>query len=386
MKKKVAVIGSGMINFGELFDRDIDDMIEEAYINALRSVDRGIEPKDIDAAWFGNAAGGIRGASGVSLAVPTGLLGLPISRNENGCATGGDAFRNACFAVAAGVYDVALVVGAEKMRDEAGGLIRRVATRIDIWDARGRTMPAFFGLRATRHMHEFGSKREHLAMVSVKNHHNGTLYPYAHFRFETTIDKVLASPMVSWPLTVLDCCPVTDGAAAVIICSAEKAKKFTDTPVYVAGSGLSCDSWQDGRNEHFIGFPSTTLAANQAYKMAGMGPKDIDVAEIHDCFTITEILDYEDLGFAKKGEGHKLLEQGVFNLDGEKPVNTSGGLIAKGHPIGATGVAQICELFEQLRGNAGKIQVKGAEIGLQHNIGLGRGATGSQACVHILTK
>jgi acetyl-CoA C-acetyltransferase len=386
MKRKVAVVGAGMIKFGELFERDLDDMVEEAYLNALESVDKGIKPEEIEAAWLGNAGGGVRGTSGVSLAFPTGLFRIPISRNENGCATGSDAFRNACLGVASGIYKVALVVGAEKMRDEPGGLIRRIATRIDIWDARGRTMPAFFGLRATRHFHEFGSKREHLAMVSVKNHRNGAMYPYAHFQWETTVEKVLSSPMVSYPLTLLDCCPVTDGAAAVIVASSDVAKKYTDTPVYVAGSGLSCDSWQMATDEHLVGFPATKQAAEQAYRMAGIQPKDIQVAEVHDCFTITEILDYEDLRFCKKGEGHLRLEEGMFDLKGELPVNPSGGLIAKGHPIGATGVAQICELFEQLRGTAGKIQVKDAEIGLQHNIGLGRGATGSQACVHILSR
>lgn len=381
MKDKVAIIGAGMIKFGELFDKSFDDMLEEAYLNCINSVDNGIDPKDIEAAWLGTA----RGMSGVSLSMPTSLWDIGISRCENGCATGSDAFRNAFLGVLSGCYEVALVGGVEKMRDATGGLLA-IAAMADIWRARARTMPAFFGLRGTRHMHLYGSTREHLAMVSVKNHHNGSLYPYAHYRFETTIDKVLKAPIVSWPLGLFDCCPVTDGASCVLIANAEKAKKYTDTPIYVAGSGLSVDSWMRQNDDNLSGFPASVHAGRQAYKMAGLGPKDIKVAEIHDCFTITEILDYEDLGFAKKGEGHKLLEEGIVELSGQLPINPSGGLIAKGHPIGATGVAQIAEIYEQLRGTAGKIQVQDADIGLQHNIGLGRGATGSVSCVHILKR
>ncbi len=381
MKGKVAVIGAGMIKFGELFEKSFDDMIEEAYLNCLKSVDNGIDPKEIEAGWLGSA----RGMSGAALSMPTSLWDIGISRNENGCATGSDAFRNACFAVASGVIDVALVCGVEKMRDASGGLIA-IAAMADIWRARARTMPAFFALRGTRHMHLYGSTREHLAMVSVKNHHNGSLYPYAHYRFETTIDKVLKAPIVSWPLGLYDCCPVTDGACCVLITSAEKAKKYTDTPVYVAGSGLSVDSWMRHNDENLSGFPASVIAGKQAYKMAGLEPKDIKVAEIHDCFTITEILDYEDLGFAKKGEGHLLLEEGIVELSGSLPMNPSGGLIAKGHPIGASGVAQIAEIYEQLRGTAGKVQISDVDVGLQHNIGLGRGATGSVSCVHILKR
>ncbi|MHA1650867.1 MAG: thiolase C-terminal domain-containing protein [Candidatus Helarchaeota archaeon] len=384
MRKEVAVIGAGMIHFGELFDKSVDNMIEEAYINCLNSVDKGIEPKEIEAAWLGSAYE----RSGASLAVPTGLFRIPISRNENGCATGSDAFRNACYAVKAGIYKVVLVCGVEKMRDTAGGLIAKAAAKsgIEMWRYRARTMPAFFGLRGTRHFHEFGSNREHLAMISVKNHHNGSLYPYAHYKFETTVDQVLNAPIVSWPLGLYDCCPITDGACCVLIAHADVAKKYTDTPVWWQGAGCGVDSWMRGLDENLIGFPATAIAAREAYKMAGITPKDIQVAEVHDCFTVTEMLDYEDLGFCKKGEGHKMIEEGVVNLDGSLPVNPSGGLIAKGHPIGASGVAQIAEIYEQLRGTAGKVQVPDVEIGLQHNIGSGRGATGSASVVNILRR
>ncbi|MHA1266328.1 MAG: thiolase C-terminal domain-containing protein [Candidatus Helarchaeota archaeon] len=384
MRKEVAVIGAGMIHFGELFDKSVDNMIEEAYINCLKSVDNGIEPKEIEAAWLGSAYE----RSGASLAIPTGLFRIPISRNENGCATGSDAFRNACYAVKAGIYKVVLVCGVEKMRDAAGGLIAKAAAKsgIDMWRYRARTMPAFFGLRGTRHFHEFGSKREHLAMISVKNHHNGYLYPYAHYRFECTIEQVLNAPLVSWPLGLYDSCPITDGACCVLIASADVAKNYTDTPIWWQGAGCGVDSWMRGLDENFIGFPATVIAAKEAYKMAGITPKDIQVAEVHDCFTVTEMLDYEDLGFCKKGEGHKMIEEGIVTLDGALPINPSGGLIAKGHPIGASGVAQIAEIYEQLRGTAGKVQVPDVEIGLQHNIGLGRGATGSASVVNILRR
>lgn len=381
MNKDVAVVGAGLIKFGELFEKSLDNMIEDAYINCLKSVDKGIDPKDIQAAWFGTAWD----RSGVTLSVPTGLFKIPISRNENGCATGSDAFRNACYAVKAGIYKVVLVCGAEKMSDVPGGLIGRAATE-DIWKARARTMPAFFALRGTRHFHEFGSKREDLALISVKNHHNGSLYPWAMYQFETTVEAVLKAPMVAYPLGLLDCCPITDGASCVIIASADVAKKYTDTPIWWQSAGCCSDSWMTGDNADFIGFPATTIAANEAYKMAGIEPKQIQVAEVHDCFTVTEMLDYEDLGFCKKGEGHKMIQEGIVTLQGSLPVNPSGGLIAKGHPIGASGVAQVAEIYEQLRGTAGKVQVKDAEIGLQHNIGLGRGATGSTAVVNILRR
>ncbi|MEM2958674.1 MAG: thiolase family protein [Candidatus Jordarchaeaceae archaeon] len=382
MKNKVAVVGAGIIDFGVLYDKSPDMMMEEAYLKALKSVDNGIQPQEIQAAWLGTLRGRF---TGVTLAHPTGLFKIPVSRVENACATGNDAFRHACFAIAAGVYDTALVIGYEKMHDEKGGLIKLAAIK-DVWMRRARTMPSFFALRATRHMHLYGSKKEDFALVSVKNRHNGALYPHAHFKKEVTLEQVMKAPIISWPLGLFDCCPTTDGAAAIIVCKAEIAKKYTDTPVYVAGSGLSVDSWMLGEDESLVGFPASKEASRQAYKMAGLEPKDIDVGEIHDCFSVTEILNYEDLGFCEKGQGHKLIQEGVTALDGEKPMNPSGGLLAKGHPIGATGVAQIAEIFEQLRGQAGKIQIADAEAGITHNIGVGRDNTGSVSCVHILTR
>jgi acetyl-CoA C-acetyltransferase len=378
---KVAIIGAGMIKFGELFDKSFETMSEEAYLNALASVDKGFDPQEIEAAWLGTLYPP-QGNSGVLLAYATGLFEIPITRVENACATGSDAFRNACLAITAGVYDVALVVGVEKMRDDGAGHIQRSAIK-QLWGGRGVTMPAFFGLHATAYMHKYKVTREGIALVSVKNHANGARYPYAHYRFECSVEDVLKAPYISYPLGLYDCCPVTDGAAAVIICQADRAKKYTEKPVYVLGSGLATETFFRGGD--LTSFPATQYAARQAYEMAGVSPDDIDLAEIHDCFSITELISYEDLGFAPAGEGVRLLHDGVVKLDGKKPINPSGGLLAKGHPIGATGVAQLVELVEQLRGQAGPVQVQNSpEIALQHNIGIGRTATGSVSCVHIL--
>ncbi len=380
LRKRVAIVGAGMIDFGEHFSLSLEDMIEQAYLNALVSVDKGLDPKEIQAAWYGTVYP-VMGNSGLVLAHATGLFDIPITRVENACATGSDAFRNACFAVAAGLYDIVLVVGAEKMHDEPGGLIQRADLK-RLWMGRGVTMPAFFGLRATAYMHTYKISRAQVALVSVKNHHNGSLYPHAHLRFECSVEDVVKAPYVSYPLGLYDCCPVTDGAAALILARAEIAKRYTENPVYVLGSGLSTDSFVRGGD--LTSFRATQYAAKQAYEMAGVKPDEIDVAEIHDCFSITELISYEDLGFAKPGEGVKLLEERRVHLEGERPVNPSGGLLAKGHPLGATGAAQIAELYEQLRGEAGPVQVKDPEIALQHNIGIGRFATGSVGCVHIL--
>lgn len=380
-RNKVAIIGAGMIKFGELFEKSFETMIEEAYLNALQSVDKGLAPQEIQAAWLGTLYPP-QGNSGVLLAHATGLFEIPITRVENACATGSDAFRNACFAIAAGIYDIALIVGVEKMRDDGAGHIQRSAVK-QLWGGRGVTMPAFFGLHATAYMRKYDVTRDEIALVSVKNHRNGALYPYAHYRFECSVEDVLKAPYISYPLGLYDCCPVTDGAAAVIVCRADVAHKYTEKPVYVLGSGLATETFF--RCGDLTNFPATQYAARQAYEMAGIQPDQIDVAEIHDCFSITELISYEDLGFAKPGEGAQLLKEGLVDLEREKPINPSGGLLAKGHPIGATGVAQLVELFEQLRGQAGPVQVKNnPAIALQHNIGIGRTATGSVSCVHIL--
>ncbi|WP_255193223.1 thiolase C-terminal domain-containing protein [Natronobeatus ordinarius] len=384
--RDVAVVGAGMIPFGDHFDQSTDQLIERAYRGALNSVDAGVSPSKIEAAWYGTADIAGDAASGLGLSCATGLFDIPVTRVENACATGSDAFRNAVQAVRSGTVDLALVVGAEKMRDDERGLMDLSLVE-QPWRGRGVTMPAFFGLRASRHMHEYGTTREQIAAISVKNHENGSKYPYAHYQFRCSVEDVLTSPTVTDPLTLYDCCPVTDGAAAVLVASEEVAYTYTDAPVWVAGSGLATNSLFRGDDEALARFPATRAAAEQAYQQAGITADDVDVAEVHDCFTITELITYEDLGFADPGRGGELIENGVTTLDGDIPVNPSGGLLSKGHPIGATGVAQIVELYEQLRDEAGAVQVDSRpRYGLQHNIGIGRNATGSVACVNLLAR
>ena len=376
------VVGTGMIEFGEHYDMSFDDMMEAAYLNLLAEVDDGVEPSDIDAAWYATIDFANEGSSGSSLAHATGLFETPITRIENACATGSDAFRNASLAVRAGEADLALVLGAEKMLDDTAGLIQSAAVE-RLWRGRGVTMPAFFGMRATRHMEVHGTTKDQIAQVSVKNHENGAKYPYAHQQFECTVDEVRDSPTVSYPLNLYDCCPVTDGAAAVLLASEDVAFEYTDDPVRHAGWGLSSDTFQRGDDRALTNFPASQQASSQAYERSGYGPDDVDVAEVHDCFSITELITYEDLGFCADGEGGDYVDSGEPWLDGDKPVNPSGGLLSKGHPIGATGVAQIAEIYEQLRGEAGDVQVDDPEVGLQHNIGIGRNATGAVSCVNV---
>jgi acetyl-CoA C-acetyltransferase len=242
-------------------------------------------------------------------------------------------------------------------------------TRDSAWDLPlGLIAPANFALHVARYMHEYGVTREHLALVAVKNHHNALTNPYAQLRVEITVEQALAAPMVVDPFGVYDCTPQSDGAAAVLLAAAEAADRFTDRPVWVRGLGLGLDRVMHAHKADMTTFPATVRAARAAYAMAGIGPDDVDVAEVHDCFTGVELMDYEDLGFCERGHAAQLIERGETGLEGRLPVNPSGGLKAKGHPPGATGVAQCVELFEQLRGQACN-QVDGARWGLAHNVG-----------------
>src|SRR2546430_645899 len=384
---RVAVAGAGLIKFGELFEQSYEQMAAGAFQAAVANVDRGIEPEQVDAVFVATQRGTLWGQEGIGgNTVPTaiGLAGVPCTRIENACPSGSDAFRIGAMAVASGVHDVVLVIGVEKMRDKSAeeGLLSRAASGHPIY-TRGESAPALFAPFATRHMHEFGTTREMLASVAVKNHRNGALDPYAHFQNEVTVEQVLGGPPVCHPLHLLDCCPQTDGAAAALLVPAERAGEFTDKPVYVAGFGVATDHPWMHEKASYVGLKATTLAAERAYKMAGLGPADMDMAEVHDCFTITEILDIEDLGFVEKGKGGYASLAGETALDGRIPVNTSGGLLAKGHPIGATGVAQLTECWWQLRGEAGDRQVETRRGNvLQHNVG-GRGS--GVSVVNILT-
>jgi len=384
---RVAVVGAGLIKFGELFEQSYEQMAAGAFQAAVDSVDHGFDPSSVEAAFVATQRGSLWGQEGIAgNTVPTaiGLSGIACTRIENACPSGSDAFRVGAMAVASGVHDVVLVIGVEKMRDKSTeeGLLARAAAGHPIF-TRGETAPVLFAPFATRHMHEFGTTREMLASVAVKNHHNGALDPYAHFQDEITVDQVLASPPVCHPLHLLDCCPQTDGAAALLLVPAERAGEFTDNPVYVAGFGVATDHPYLHEKSSFTGLKATTLAAERAYKMADVEPSQIDCAEVHDCFTITEILDIEDLGFVDKGKGGIASLEGETALTGRIPINTSGGLLAKGHPIGATGVAQLTECWWQLRGEAEERQVEIRNgFALQHNVG-GRGS--GVSVVNILT-
>ncbi len=384
---KVAVVGAGLIKMGELFEQSYENMAAGAFNAAVASVDKGFDPRAVEAAFVATQRGTLWGQEGIGgNTVPTaiGLAGIPCTRIENACPSGSDAFRVGAMAVASGVHDLVLVIGVEKMRDKSTeeGLLSRAAAGHPIY-TRGETAPVLFAPFATRHMHEFGTTREMLASVAVKNHHNGALDPYAHFQSEVTVEQCLAAPPVCSPLHLLDCCPQTDGAAAVLLAPADRAHEFTDRPAYVAGFGVATDHPYLHEKASFVGLQATVTASGRAYAMAGVTPADIDMAEVHDCFTITEILDIEDLGFVDKGKGGHASLEGETALTGRIPVNTSGGLLAKGHPIGATGIAQLTECWWQLRGDAGERQVEIRNgYALQHNVG-GRGS--GVSVVNILT-
>ena len=378
MKDKVAVIGVGCTKFGERYDRGYEELICDAAFAAYD--DAGIDPAEIEAAYLGTYIPGPGGGkSAVSLGDALRLYGRPITRVENYCATGTDAFRNACITVAAGVHDVVLVVGAEKLKDRGGRGLPRFGHPLL---ARGNSAPGLFALAATRYMHTFGVGRETLAKVAVKNHRNGALNEKAHLRSEITVEQALKAPMIASPFGLFDCCPTTDGAAAAIVCKPELARKFKKPPIWLKGVALAVETGRPYFDPTFdyLGFPSTVKAAQSAYAMAGIGPRDVSFAEVHDCFTWTEISNTEDLGFCKKGEGWKLVEEGRTARDGDIPINTSGGLKSFGHPIGASGVRMIYEVVTQLRGEAGARQVKSPSLGVAHNVG----GPGAVACVVVL--
>jgi len=369
--RDAAIVGAGMVRFGERFDLGYFGMMSRAFHRAGTHVDKGLNHTEIEAGWLGTGYGTLSNdaeiVSGARMSEALGLEGRPVTRVENACATGSDAFRNAVHAVQAGQYDVVVVMGAEKMRDKpTDEFMRTVTFRPKM---RGMTAPAFFAMYAQRHMHEYGTTREQMAEVAVKNHQNGTKCEYSHFDFTVDIDDVLEAPYVSYPFGLYDCSPQTDGAACVVVASEEAARSYTDTPIWVNGMGNSCVSYSLEKRDDYTEATATVAAADRAYTEAGIEPAAVDVVEQHDCFTFTEILNMEDLGFCEKGAGGEFVASGATQLDGELPVNPSGGLKAKGHPIGATGVSQICELVWQLRGEAGERQVEDPEIGLQHNIG-----------------
>ncbi len=384
--RDVAVIGVGLTKFGELWDKSFRQLIAEAGSKAI--LDAKIEGKDIDAMYVGSMSSGRfvdQEHIGALVAEVSGFssLHIPSTRVEGACASGGLAVREGYLSIASGMNDVVVVGGIEKMNDVGGGEATEIlATASDQeWEAFfGMTFPGIYAMIATRHMHEYGTTREELAQVAVKNHANGALNPCAQYQTPVSLESVLKSTIVAYPLGLMDCSPVSDGAASIVLCAAEKAKKFTDKPVKIIGSGQASDTLALHGRRDICTLDATVHAAKMAYKQAGISAQDIDFAEVHDCFTIAEICAIEDLGFVEKGKGGQAITNHITTLDGQIPVNTSGGLKAKGHPVGATGVAQVVELALQLRGEAGKRQVKDAKRGLAHNVG-GSGAT---CVVHIM--
>jgi len=314
-----------------------------------------------------------------------GLTPRPTLLVEAACASGSAALRTAWLALRAGQHEVVAVIGCQKMTElpteQILGLMGRAG---DVqWESSlGTTFPGYYALFARRHMHEYGTRREHLFDVAVKNHHYGALNPLAMFRKEITREKAAASEMVASPLQVFDCCANADGAVCVILATEARARAMRSTPVWLAGMGSASDSISVLRRPHLTGLPSAELAAAEAYAMAGIGPRDIQVAEVHDCFTIAEIMAYEDLGFCARGEGGPFVAERRSYIGGSLPVNVDGGLKAKGHPIAATGVSMTYEITRQLRGECGERQVPGAAIGLTHNVG----GIGQYSYVQVLTR
>ncbi len=384
--RDVAVIGVGLTKFGELWDKSFRQLIAEAGSKAI--LDAKIEGKDIDALYVGSMSSGRfvdQEHIGALVAEVSGFshLHIPATRVEGACASGSLAIREGYLSIASGINDVVVVGGIEKMNDVGGSEATDIlaAASDQEWEAFfGATFPGIYAMIATRHMHEYGTTKEQLAQVAVKNHANGVNNPCAQYQSAISLESVMKATMVAYPLGLMDCSPVSDGAASVVLCAAEQAKKFTDKPVRIIGSGQASDTLALHGRRDICTLDATVHAAKMAYQQANITPKDIDFAEVHDCFTIAEICAIEDLGFIEKGKGGTAIDNKITTMDGSLPVNTSGGLKAKGLPVGATGVAQIVELALQLRNEAGKRQVKDAKIGLAHNVG-GSGAT---CVVHIL--
>lgn len=402
----VAVVGAGMSKFGMFKDKDSKDLFAEAFGEMLLSVDKGIDPSEIDALYLGNFSNDYfmhQSHWGPIISDLIGLVPRPATRTEGACASSALAFREGVFAIASGFYDVVLVGGLEEMSKRTTEEVTEgLALATVPYEGRvGFTFPGVFAVLATAYFAEYGADREHLMNVTIKSHNNARLNPKAQFPFSIremmdakrrrAAEKGLPvpdwedekdflrdprpNPLVSWPMHLFDCCPISDGASCMLLVGEEIAKNFTDDPLYVAGIGQG-----SGRGFHaspgLTFFEATRFAAQEAYDMSGLQPKDVQFAEVHDCFSIAEVVHIEDLGFFQPGQGYKAIEEGQTRLDGSKPINTSGGLKCKGHPVGATGISQLYEVWTQLRGKAGKRQVPIADlrIGGAHNLG-GTGGT-----------
>jgi len=376
--RAVAVIGAGKTPFGAFPDRDLRSLAVEAGEKCLRNAH--ITPAQIESFYLGNFAGpAFVGQNHLAPYISTALdiYDVPATRIEAACASSGSAFYHAWSEVASGINDVVMVVGVEKMTSQTTARTSEILAEAGDCSGEmraGNTFASLFAMIARRHMHDFGTKKEHLASVAVKNHANGALNPDAHMRKAITLEQAMKGRPIADPLNIYDCSLISDGAAAVILAPLERAAEFTDKPVRVLGVAQASDFVALDEKQDITTFPAVRRASERAYKMAGLGARDIQFAELHDCFTIAEIIASEDLGFCKRGEGGPYAFEGCTLRTGPRPINTSGGLKAKGHPVGATGVAQICDLMLQIRGEAGERQIERNQIGLAENLG-GSGAT-----------
>jgi acetyl-CoA C-acetyltransferase len=406
LARRIAVVGGGLTKLGLFKDRNSKDFFSEAYVEMVGSVDKGIDPKDIDAIYIGNFTNDFFVKQAHWAPIISDLVGhvpKPVTRTEGACASSALAFREGVFAIASGFYDVVLVGGLEQMSkrttEEVAEGLAMAASPYEV--ATGFTFPGVFGTMATAYFAKYGADREALFNVTIKSHNNAPLNPKAQFPLtirdfmkariercrqkgepvpswkdekEFLLDPVV-NPPIAWPMHLFDCCPISDGAACLLLVAEEIAKEFTDDPIYVAGigqgSGYSLHAKKD-----LTSFEATRAAAQEAYEMSGLRPENVQFSEVHDCFSIAEIVHLEDLGFFKPGQGYKAVAEGQTRLDGPKPINTSGGLKTKGHPVGATGIAQLYEVWVQLRGKAGKRQVPNPNlrVGAAHNLG-GTGGT-----------
>ncbi|RAH15803.1 MAG: 3-ketoacyl-CoA thiolase [Methanobacteriota archaeon] len=382
---EVAIIGAGQTKYGN-HEQGLKGMWAESALNAFESVDQNFDPRIIDEAFIGSTAfgGGQLGNTAALMTEHSGMDNIPVRRVENACASSGFAMRDAWLAIKSGQADIVVAGGIEKMNDlspERKRFWLGVSGDTEWERLAGLTFPGTYALMARRHFHEYGSKHDDLVNISVKNHTHGFLNEYAHLRKQVDFDKAKSGFMVADPLTLYDCCPTSDGASTVILAADHIAKKFTDTPVWVKGSGAASDYLALHDRPSITELIATKKAAEVAYKSSSLTAKNIDLAEVHDCFTIAELLATEDLGFADKGDGGNFAsqERGMRN-NGDVTINSSGGLKSKGHPLGATGTGQVVEIFKQLRGDVEQgRQVDDAEVGLTHNVG-GSGAT---CAVHI---
>ncbi|MBS7615165.1 thiolase domain-containing protein [Candidatus Bathyarchaeota archaeon] len=386
-KPIAAIVSAGLSKFGKLENYTGRELFAEAVYEAFERCPKLDPKKDIKAIFVGMMSESFEHQGHVApmLSDWAGLLPAPAIRTEIACASSAAALRTGIFSLLSGIYDVVLVGGFEKMTKRSTAETTEIlgmAADYPFEQWNGITFPGLFALMATAHMHKYGTTEQQMGLIAVKNHHNGALNPKAHIQKEVTLETVMASRMVAKPLKLYDCSLISDGASCVVLTNPEIARQFCDNPVFIIGSGHGSDTLSLYQRESLTLIKATRNAAKEAYEMADVKPKDIDIAEVHDCFTIAELIAYEDLGFCQPGEGGKFIEKGTSTIEGDLPVNTSGGLKAKGHPVGATGTAQVYEIYLQLTGQAEKRQIDGSKIGLTQNLG----GSGASSIVHIFRR